>query len=248
MNNINVAVKIHPILSLSVVLVNVLKTERSKRKPIVTTVSKNLANEVHRFLRRKNERSALYRRHQAIEKEEQKHIYVCVCIYRPSLSLSLFRPRRRKKIMRFLVADRSIRHVRREEKRRRKRREKTRSRERIFFCASSRDFRETKKISRHTKRRDSRLEREDPKHISFFFLSLPPHLLENSLFSKSFRRVVVAESPLLVEKETNERGSFAAVVCARRLSRRRRRGRKRRRRSCSSKRSVLGKKILFAIF
>jgi hypothetical protein len=93
MNNINVAVKIHLILSLSlsVVLVDVLKAERSKRKPIVTTVSKNLTDEVHRFLRRKNERSALYRRHQAIEKEEQKHIYMymCVCMYRPSLSLSL---------------------------------------------------------------------------------------------------------------------------------------------------------------
>jgi hypothetical protein len=46
--------------------------------------------------------------------------------------------------------------------------------------------------------------------------------------------VVVAERPLLVEKETNERGSFA-VVCARRLSRVVARGEKERSSSsCSS--------------
>ena len=177
-----------------VVLVHVLKArkerERSKRKPIVTTVSKNLTYELHRFLHRKNERSALYRRHQAIEKEEQKHIYVYVCIYRPSpsLSLSLSFAREEGKNNAFLVADRSIRHVRREEKQRRKRREKTRREREYFFVRAAETFEKRKKYQ-DTKRRDSRDSRERTPNISvFFFLSLPP-LCWKTLFSKSFRCV-----------------------------------------------------------
>jgi hypothetical protein len=70
---------------------------------------------LHRFLHRKNERSALYRRHQAIEKEEQKHLCVYISTVSLSLSLSLSFAREGKNNA-FLVADPHVRREKQEKK------------------------------------------------------------------------------------------------------------------------------------